>query len=751
MLKENSKILENLSTSLARLGYNGLSAKVASIAKTAGIEVSVSSSGSGVDEVWRTLIENPGQIVTMNWSGSVYDNHFIKWNKDQTDLLWTENEWWSDNEDYKSVMNDSSTEYSTVYSMLREKIRKWNEEGGYLSLLSSAQRAETGSYSNGPVTYTLAENGIVYKNGNAMTLIESVLWRKRNLSKDDGSPTGNFKLQETTEQRELRERISVAQLKEAMDRNPNVFYKTVYQKEGAIFLFIPEGDTLSLEYISDLNRILQEGSVTTYKGSEEAGAKAIIRAAYTIFEVEKTMDSVSGTETISLRQQPKVTSAALPEQVEPKRAKPDYPDDAGDANAGDGNIPGGNDDSSNPGEDEANDQILSKARLGKSKRLARIRKMAKKVAIASLSSMTPAQLAALGRALRAASSSGTGTGTGTGSSAGSNRIGPWIEVQNLIKDLNRAKGNQLTLSGRAYEDGYWGPSTASAYNRLTGEAESDSLSRSEISRIRAKLIQELRTPETPEATPDAARTQIGAERKETLLKYLLLDPDDESGVTEAALANRNQFLEGNVQDYQSAEDEVKEAWRKQAPYWSANFQRDKRRFFEFLMQHYGTLLNEAYEKDGGDRGVGMFLINTSVGEARERVTDNGYPIAKYKTADYYYAQTEGGHFVFQTWSNAIKGYDVWITKDPITGTPVDDQTDIIPIQAATDRDEKTLTKKERKALRVNYRRLLAGKEVDGQESQESADLSGRERRIRRRRERLERRLQRNQNRIDNPQ
>ncbi len=110
MLKENSKILESLSTSLARLGYNGLSAKVASIAKTAGIEVSVNSTGPGVDKVWRTLIENPTDTVTMNWESSIYDNHYIRWNSDQTDLQWTEADFLMPNEDYKSVLNNSSTE-----------------------------------------------------------------------------------------------------------------------------------------------------------------------------------------------------------------------------------------------------------------------------------------------------------------------------------------------------------------------------------------------------------------------------------------------------------------------------------------------------------------------------------------------------------------------------------------------------------------------------------------------------------------
>lgn len=212
------------------------------------------------------------------------------------------------------------------------------------------------------------------------------------------------------------------------------------------------------------------------------------------------------------------------------------------------------------------------------------------------------------------------SGRETGSST--RQDGPWKAVQTLIRKLNELKDNEAgDLSGRAYSDGWWGEKTAEAYNTLVepNPPESDQLNARQIPRIKRVLEGKIRAleeaAETPETTPDAARTQIGAARKEALLKYLLLKVGDESGVTQEALTNRSQFLAGDVMGYESAEDDVKEAWRRQAEGWRNGFERNQGGYFEFLMQHYGTLLNEAYEKDGGDSGVGMYLINTSVGEA----------------------------------------------------------------------------------------------------------------------------------------
>lgn len=319
---------------------------------------------------------------------------------------------------------------------------------------------------------------------------------------------------------------------------------------------------------------------------------------------------------------------------------------------------------------------------------------------------------------------------------------PYGKTQSLIKQV--AQRNEIDLSSiEAWRlsDGQWGEGTSKAYNMVTGKSTTSTNppTPSEAEKTLRALL------EAPSEAPSQADAPMSDERKELLKKYWMVD-----------LRTFNAMLaEGNPVTQQQFDLLFRErnALAKSNDPWRYLFQtRMSADTYTTIFDQkstYGQKLNEVFSGLDENRRDYLELVLGRGSINQEQPTVNGYPVRNYDPDTFFYAEAEGesNDFVFQTWGDAVDGYNVWVTVNSLEGGKSPDlTTKIQPVEAR--QDQTTLTSSERTGLRANYRKIMKDGELDDQRRPDRYNvLSKRDRRVSRRRERLERRLQRNQDRL----
>jgi hypothetical protein len=322
------------------------------------------------------------------------------------------------------------------------------------------------------------------------------------------------------------------------------------------------------------------------------------------------------------------------------------------------------------------------------------------------------------------------------------RSKPYGETQRLIKQVAETKRVDLSnIDPWRLSDGQWGEGTSKAYNQVTNGSttKTNPPTPAEAEKTLKALL------EATSEEPSQADAPLTEERKELLKKYWMVDLRTFNAMlAEGSPVTKQQFdsLFRERDDLAKSNDPWRYLFqtRMNADTYTTIF--DKK-------LSYGQKLNEVFSRLDENRRDYLELVLGRGSINQEQPTAGGYPVTNYDPDTFFYAEAEGedNDFVFQTWGDAVEGYNVWVTVSPLEdgGVP-DSDTQIQPVEAR--KDATTLTSSERTGLRANYRKIMRDGSLGGQNRpSEYKNLSKRDRRVSRRRERLERRLQRNQDRL----